>query len=436
MIDFLKLVTYTISQIDYFKDHTLLDWVSDTDRVNNFDNEVITTKKVKQCKGIYFCFYANKLEILFKPHYYFNDSLHNANDFKIVDCINVFNEVKKVLNIDFQFYKVVNIEYGLNCISPIDIKDLITYLSYHERNEFRTDIGLPFSKKSYSITTNGTANQYKIIKAYAKGLQFPNYADINAFRFEVKSKKSRFINQLCINTANDLLNPNVYLTLAESLIYEFEKVLILDCATNFKSLTSKEQNKIAKYNNPMEWYKINNKSYRNSFTKNKNAYYNLINKVPNNLKSQLRQIIFDKLELLKEGAISQTQNKIKKGARSQLYNKGICTQNKNQITKVKNVVCKVTGLNLCYEKEGAKYALTTTLKKLKESDPKTFQLVKLNLLNSSHSKPKFEQNEIKHLAKQIRNKYYNPFKIKTQGYKQPLNYIHHSQLNILTQLGI
>lgn len=436
MIDFLKLETYNSTQIDYLFNHTLLTWESDTDKINIFDNEVINTKKIKQYKGIYFCFYSNKLDILFKPHYYFYDNIHNAKDFNIIDCIVVINEVKNALNLDLEVFKVINIEYGLNVLSPIDIKDLITYILYHSKNEFRTDTGLPFSKKSYSVTKHGTANQHKIIKAYAKGLQFPKYSDINTFRFEVKSKKSRFINKLGVYNLTDLLNVNVYLAMVNSLIVEFEATLILDCKTDFKTLNQKEQTKISKFNNPMEWYKIKNASNRNSFSKNKTAYYKLTDKVPFNLKNQLRQIIYDKLEILKKGAISPPKDIVKKGADSQLYNRGICTQNKNQITKVKNVVCKVTGLNLCYEKEGAKYALTTTLKKLKESDPKTFELVKLNLLNSSHRKPKFEQHEMKHLAKQIRNKYYNPFKIKIQGYKQPLNYFHHSQLNILTQLGI
>jgi hypothetical protein len=161
------------------------------------------------------------LDILFKPHYYFNDNLHNANDFKILDCIAVIKKVKNALNLDLEAFKVLNIEYGLNFLSPIDIKDLITYLAYHSTNEFRTDTGLPFSKKSYSFKPNGTANEYKIIKAYAKDIQFPDFCDKDTGRFEVKSKKSRFINPLGIYKATDLLNLNVYYTLAESLILEF-----------------------------------------------------------------------------------------------------------------------------------------------------------------------------------------------------------------------
>lgn len=428
MMDFLKLETYATSQIDYFKNHTLLDWVSDTDRINNIDNEVITTKKVKQYKGIYFCFYRNKLEIRFKPHYYFNDNLHNANDFKITDCINTIVEVKNALKINLQAFKVVNIEYGLNCISPIDIKDLITYLVYHEKNEFRTDIELAYSKKSYSIGANGTANQYKIIKAYAKGLQFPNNTDINTFRFEVKSKKSRFINQLGIYTADDLLNPNVYLTLVESSINEFEKVLILDCATDYKSLTPKEQNKIAKYNNPMEWYKINNASNRNSFSKNKTAYYKLTNKVPNNLKNQLRQIIYDKLELLKKGAISQPENRIKKGADSQLYNRGICIYNEIAIDEVKTSICKVTGYTISMQKDNSILLSHTGLKHYYNTDRNTFEQLKRKYLSKVWYNSSFEL-QIKEMAHNIRNHRSNQH-IKQNRLYQP------QQLNFLTQFGI
>lgn len=367
MLDWLKLVTYDILQIDYFKNHTLLEWVSDTDKINIFDKEVITTKKVKQYKGIYFCFYSNKLEILFKPHYYFNKGLHNANDFRVIDCINVLIEVRDLLKIDLKAFKVVNIEYGLNCVSPIDVRDFIAYLVYHERNEFISDAGLAYSKKSSSVNAKGILNYYKIIKLYAKGIQFPYYADINTFRFEVKSKKSRFINQLGIYTADDLLNLNVYLVMGESLMNEFEKVLILDCATDFKTLSQKEQAKIAKYNNPMKWYRIKSSANRNSFSKNKVAYYNLINKVSFNLKSRLREINYDKIELLKKGADSPPRETIKKGADSQLYNRGICTfqviQKENEFSKQKQSICKVAEIDISLLKDSSILSSYTGLEK-------------------------------------------------------------------------
>jgi len=430
MLDFLKLETYAIPQIDYFKNLTLLDWVSDNDKLNFFDKEVIITKKIKQYKGIYFCFYSNKLEILFKPHYYFNSGLHNANDFTIIDCIKVLVEVRDILKIDLQDFKIVNIEYGLNAISPIDVRDLITYISFHERNDFKTDVGLPFSKKSYYANSNARANQYKIIKAYAKGLQFPEYTNKDTFRFEVKSKKSRFINQLGIYTAEDLLNVTFYLAMAESIINEFEKVLILDWATDFKTLSQKEQTKIRDYNNPMIWYKINNSTNRNSFSKNKATYYKLINKIPLNLKSQLRKIIYDKLELLKKDADSPLQKIIKKGADSQLYNREICTlqqrQKKHEFNKLKQSICRVTTMDISMQKDNSILLSHTGLKYYYKRDKKIFEEIKKKYLPEKWHKESFEI-QVKEIAHNIRNS------VNNQRIKQSKLYPD-QQLNILCQL--
>jgi hypothetical protein len=428
MIDFLKLETYNSTQIDYLFNHTLLTWESDTDKINIFDNEVINTKKIKQYKGIYFCFYSNKLDILFKPHYYFNDDLHNANDFSITNCAMVLNRVKTALNLDLEVFKVINIEYGLNVLSPIDIKDLITYIVYHSKNEFRTDTGLPYSKKSYSVTKHGTANQHKIIKAYAKGLQFPKYSDINTFRFEVKSKKSRFINKLGVYNLTDLLNVNAYLAMVNSLIVEFEATLILDCKTDFKTLNQKEQTKISKFNNPMEWYKIKNASNRNSFSKNKTAYYKLTDKVPFNLKNQLRQIIYDKLEILKKGAISPPKDIIKKGADSQLYNRGICTHNDIIIESKNQWFCNVTGLDITMQKEDSILLSHTGLKYYYKTDKRIFEQIKRRYLSKIWYDSSFE-TKIKEIAHNIRNHSSNQ-NIKQHRLYQP------QQINILTQLGI
>ena len=426
MLDFLKLQTYDLTLVDYFDSNNTLTWLSDTDKLTHLDNEVITTKKVKQFKGILFYFYSNRLDILFKPHYYFNDNLHNANDFKIVDCINIVNNFKDLFKIDLTTLKVVNIEFGINVLSPIDIKDLITFLAYHEKNEFRTDTGLSYSKKSFSINRNGTSNQYKIIKAYAKGLQFPLYTDINTFRFEVKSKERKYcINQLGIHTANDLLNVDVYYKMIETLIKEFKEVLILDCNTNFDSLNSKELKKIINYNNPFLWYKIKNQN-RNSFSKNKTKYYKLINKVKNNLKNHLEKIIFDKLEILKKGAISNPKEIIKKGAISNLYNNGICILKKKQRVEIKNSICIVTGINISMQKENSFLLSHTGLRYYYKTDKKVFEQIKRRYLSKVWHNSDFEI-QIKELAHNIRNYRSN------QRIKQNKIYPE-GQINILNQL--
>ena len=333
MLDFLKLSIIDISLINYLENHNLLEWVKSEDRFNYFDNEVIKTKTIKQYKGILFCFYSNKVEVLFKPHYYFNSGLHNANDYTVIDCVNTVLEFKKTFKIDLQLLKVVNIEFGINILSPIDIKKLIAFLLYHEKNEFKTDVGLAFSKKSFTANSNGTINLYKIIKAYAKGLQFPQYCDINTFRFEVKSKQSKYINQLGIYTANDLLNFDCYLNISNRLQEEWGKVLLLDCETDFSDLSSIEQEKIKDYLNTFTWFNISQDLYKNRFSKERAKYYNLINKIPNNLKNRLTKTISDKLEYLKSGYIS-TQNDINIKTVQNSKTGYVSTQNKIKIKAV------------------------------------------------------------------------------------------------------
>jgi hypothetical protein len=332
MLDFLKLSILDISLINFLKNHDLLEWVKSEDRFNYFDNEVIKTKTVKQHKGILFCFYSNRIDILFKPHYYFNGGLHNANDFTINDCIKTITELKNIFIIDLKLLKVVNIEFGINILSPIDIKKLIAFLLYHERNEFKTDTGLAFSKKSFRANPNGSINRYKTIKAYAKGIQFPGFADINTFRYEVNSKESKYINQLGIYTANELLNFDCYLNMTNELQKEWNKVLLADCETDFSNLLATEQAKIKNYLNSITWFNISQDPYKNRFNKERVKYNNLANKNPNNLKTILTKIISDKLEYLKSGYIStQNDTKIKvvenskSGYHSNIYKDGNVT---------------------------------------------------------------------------------------------------------------
>jgi len=460
MIDFLKLQTYDAGEIEKINNCNLLNWFSETEKLEFNSLEVVATKKVKVHKGIYFCFYANRLEILFKPHYYFNDNLHNANEFKIIDCINILQQVQKSINIDLNVFKVVNIEFGINVQSPILIENLITYLAYHEKNEFVTDTQYRYSKKSYKANPNGTANTYKIIKAYAKGLQYPDFCDINTFRFEVKSKQSKYIHRLGINTANDLKTPFAYFNMVNFLEHEFSEVLILDCSTNFETLNPKEQKKIEVYSNPMQWYKFKNLN-RNSFSKNKKIYHDLINKVETNLKKQLEKIIFDKLENIKKGANSTPEinnfcnDAIFEVKKYCAYSTPLTTKNPNELKKQfcinkpfenikkganstilileyapkdKEVIkCKITGLNISMQKDNSFLISHAGLKFYYQNDFRTFEKIKQKYLSKIWYDAKLE-TQIKEIAHNIRNTISNQ-RIKQKRLYQP------QQVNFLNLLN-
>ncbi len=287
--------------------------LKDVKFTTNFPNEIdlkkeTKTRFIKEYKGVFIAFYFKndeftKVELLIKPHYYYNDNKHNANDFKVYECIKVLKEIIGVLNINPKFVKIINIEFGLNFSSPIESTDFIGYLVYHERNKFiSSNEGLAHSKISYKVSKKGMSNNYKMIKFYAKDIQYPNFTEINTLRFEIKSKKSRYINKLGIYNLNDLLFVNLYKVLINKLKEEFKQILIVEYKTFYENeiLTKKEILNLADYTNPYYWEKLLNKKSRNVFSNHKKKYFQLLNKTGDNIHNKTFEIICKKLNELLE----------------------------------------------------------------------------------------------------------------------------------------
>ena len=408
MIDFLKIVSFDLELIQRVFNNSLLVDFSVYQKINkNFDSkpkEFNQATFIKEYKGIYFCFYTRlikdevtftKLDILFKPHYYFNNNLHNANDFKAIDCINVLTEVKETFNLPVNELKILNIEFGLNAISPIQCKDLINYIFFHEKNQFYNLRDLQFAKISYKPKNNGTANTYKQIKFYAKGLQFPQHTDSNAFRYEVKSKRSTYIKNSGVKTYADLLKFETYNTFAENLIKEFEKILIIDADNTMQNLNDKEKEKLKKYLNPITWNKYLQGS-RNSFTKHKKKYFELLDKTENNIHTNLKIIIQNKLNELKKGAILTPQQKTKKGAVLSINIMENCTHNQNKR-------CLVTGLDISMQKKDSFLLCINQIRNLYYTDKNKFDEVKNKHLSKKWIDADIEK-QIFEIYHNIRNK--------------------------------
>lgn len=401
MIDFLKILITNDTLIKQINANPLLIWHNKQERLSHFDFETVLSKQTKRYKGVLFCFYDNKVEVLFRPHYYFNDNLHNANDFSTDNCLTVINRfINELCLTEYtNELKIINIEYGINVISPIDCKELVTFISYHGKNEFKTDTGLAYSKKSYSEAKNGTVNKYKIIKAYNKGLQFPDYCDINTFRFEVKSKQTKYIKQLGVTTINDLLNPETYQTLSNELIKEFDDVLILGNSKEYKNLSKKENNQLNKYLNPNNWFKVK-QGHRNQFNKTKERYLKLLNKTGYNIHTEIKNIIIEKLKNLEQkGAFSTPIEKRQKGAYSTINIIGNCTPLLNQN-------CIITGLDISMQKEGSFLLSHTGLKYYHTHNRKIFDEVRYKYLSSKWINSDIDI-QIKEMAHNIRNKVNN-----------------------------
>lgn len=342
--DFIKITTKNTEIINYFLNNLLLEPVSTTKNFAKNDPKSFITKNIKQYKNIFFFFYSKELKISLYPHYHFNNYLHNANDFTVNNAIKITKEFIKIFEddfgIDLYYFRVINIEFGLNVVSPIDIKYLIGFLSFHGKNPFKEDQDFPNSKKSFSINKRtGKRNDNKTLKAYAKGIQFPEICNRNMFRFEIKSKESAYIKYLGINTIYDLLDIATYKTLEVQIIKEVKEVLILDYQLDTSILSIEEQTKIKEFNNPNYWNIIIAENKRNDFRNKVNEYYKIIDKTGNHLKRQLEQIIITKLTELKKDAISTRKEIIKKDAVSTIHNsRNRIIKNTNSIEVKKNLL--------------------------------------------------------------------------------------------------
>lgn len=415
LIDYLKITVKDLNTIKYFENHHLPYFCSKSEFLL-FNSEVIAPKEVRQYKGILFVLREinsnekdtkKELDILFKPHYYFNNNKHNGNDFTALNSINVITEFIKTFGITksmFKFLLIKNIEYGVNFILEPYNEELISFLGYHSRNEFRADTGLRYSKKAFSFNKKEKANRYLIVKFYWKGIQFPNLIDKRTLRFEIKSCESaRVKNELKISNIGGLLNFNTYLRMKKDILKEVKKVLIYDNLNRRKRLNKRELKSFDNYTHQYTWYNALQR-HRNVFTDKKQRYFKLLDKTGFNIHTELEKVVKSKLNHLTETRANSTpliKNETRANSNNSIVR--ICTSNN---TKKPVRKCAVTGVNISMQKEESKLLSHTGLKYYLKTDKKIFDEVVNKYLPKTWIGAKSE-TQIKELAHNIRNKYYN-----------------------------
>ena len=296
------------------------------------------------------------LEINVSPHYHFNQYRHNGNDFTPYDCIKTIFEILNYLGIEQGEYnelKVVNIEFGLNIILKTYIKNLINGLYLYKRKRFK--IPDPDKKPYFKISDTSKDKQ---IKAYAKGIHCHDVLnapeiDYNTFRFEVKCKKSHPINSMLNKqkvTALDLLNLETYKVFSQKLIDEWELILLINLNPDLNGLESDESKFITDAKTFDFWQNLINEKHRNTFGTNKSRYNDFL-KGKNNLHTQIKLQIIDKLFKFSECANSPQKTSINKGK--------VCFDEiPSQLIKCENAhfsKCSVTGMDISMQREGLPY---------------------------------------------------------------------------------
>ena len=246
-------------------------------------NDEIKELQTKSYKNLYFTKFQNRLEVKGSIHYFYNNKEHNANDFYVQNCINTIKHIESLFKLDLNKCYLINLEYGVNIKPNTPVEELIINLMYHEKR--------PFNKPSNFQYKIAGIEAYKQIKAYNKSIQFPELC-INTFRFEVKSKQAKYINSLGVFTLNDLIYSNTYNTFKQSLLKEWDKVLLFDTYNKCDT----------KYLNTHFWDQAIASKNRNKFNNCKKQYFKSLGS--NNLHNQIFNLIQKKTILLITGAVS------------------------------------------------------------------------------------------------------------------------------------
>lgn len=405
MLDNLKLITYDQNIINRLA--KVQDFERYQPRNNNYSGFCKYGKLMRLDfrksfeKGVLVGYHH--LEISISPHYHFNHYLHNGNDFTPENCIKTIIDILTYLGIKPQEYdllQVVNIEFGLNIIPETDIKNLIDNLLFYKKTAFI----VPNAETPYFKKTDATT--YKQIKAYAKGLQFaefPQYGiDANTFRFEVKTKQSKNIKKYGISTAVDILEMSTYNQLGQTLLNEWEYILLINQTANFTNLKTDEVVFFKSANNIDFWSEM----YRVKFARSKEKYYKILHS-KNNLHTEIKRQIIDKLFSFQNVTFSTQKTPINSRKEQNSKNNPKEINLENVTPQQNNRLCLVTKLDISMQKKGSKFLRENTLKNIKETNPEIYKDLEKKYL-TENAKRLSEQMQIYLICKNIRDTDSNP----------------------------
>ena len=241
MIDFLKMDIKDSTFANNLAHNQLLNFSSG---VNIHTGEIISPVEEAISKKLKFQVYpSDRVAILGSIHKFWNNGVHNYNDFNLKAINEVIADLNNNFGIDPTMARIHNLEVGLNIVTPFN-PDLLLNNILNYKSE-------PFNKMKIIGQGNGKYvkfDQFEI-KMYNKGLQYGLQEYI--LRFEIKyTRMARlglgnvYLKHLgCLAFIRQCL---------EKLLSEFNELIITE--TIDKSILSRvDRNLYTLGNNPRSW---------------------------------------------------------------------------------------------------------------------------------------------------------------------------------------
>ena len=392
-----------------------------TDSFGIFGNHLKMDFRKSFENGRFIGYYNVYLSI--SPHYHFNKYIHNGNDLTPENARKSILDIFTYLGIkrsEFDLFKVVNLEFGLNIIPKTDIKNLVNGIEFYKKTPLIiSDEDLQFSK-----ITDATKQKY--VKAYAKGIQCHEKLnapeiDINTFRFEVKNKKSFAIRKHGINTLNDLFKDEVFTRLAHTLVKEWQLIHIINLEPNFATYTREDLKFIKQHSTVNDWLKIINDENRNKFQREKQKYFKTLqgnDKIKEEVFNLMNEKIMSfgigaylpqKSENIKTSSTTITKRKTKDlhiSKEVQIYPHAHVVKCTNAPTPEHPRKCIMTNINITMQKDESKFIFITGLNYYREHDPNLYEKL-LSEFWSDDCRGKIDDDLHRVISHNIRNRYNN-----------------------------
>jgi hypothetical protein len=208
---------------------------------------------------------------------------YNGNYFSFHSLVNSLEIFAANYKLNLIHCIIQNIEIGLNITHLYDTDKILNGLLLHKGKVFSRPLD-----NSFRILEH----QRYYLKIYDKGEQYSQPTP--TIRIELKYKKMFDLNQLGLNTLNDLKNESLLMELHSLLRCEFAKVLIYDYTIDKSRLNTKQLSKMKDYSNPIFW--LNTKPIHRD--RNKKALIHLTSQYSNQIQKELIKLMTTKLNSL------------------------------------------------------------------------------------------------------------------------------------------
>jgi len=209
------------------------------------ENNKSLNYKIVRYKNLTIKVYDNGTVIIYGSlHYFYNEGLHNYNQYTVDDVERTLIKLSDELGINPQTARIQTLEFGVNLLT--DPTPFIKNLVSHKTNTFnRYDI----------LNSNGKQSLKKGkqfgLKYYDKGLQNRFYTDELILRAEFKCLKMELIRKQPVYLS-DLTKPDIINRCGDLLKKAYQDLIIKE-PVNIRGLTIREKELYLKGINPNYW---------------------------------------------------------------------------------------------------------------------------------------------------------------------------------------